>query len=309
MVFITKSIKKMTDNQAIKLIGIYLKISDLYENELKYHCQRFSNNNEPIFTDVELITIYLYSMIYEERFKIKQIYNFANNYLRSWFPDLSSYVAFNNRLNRLPSVFKHLCYLLLPKDLPLGVRDDISLLDSMPIITCSGKRKGKVAQNITDKGFCSTKGMYYFGLKLHILGFWRKGRLPFPESFVITPASENDLNVFKNYWSDIVNRTFYGDKIYIDEPFFEKLKMHRNVEMLTPVKKIKGEPECIRKMHKAADDLYSKAVSKIRQPIEALFSWIIEKTDIQRASKVRSENGLLVHMFGRMAAAFLAYNF
>ncbi len=54
--------------------------------------------------------------------------------------------------------------------------------------------------------------------------------------------------------------------------------------MLTPVKKRKGEPEFLRKMHRAADDLFSKAVSKIRQPIEALFGWIIEKTDIQRAS-------------------------
>ncbi len=298
----------MTDNQAIKLIYIYLKISDLYDTEIRYHCQRFSNNNEPDFTDVELITIYLYCMICEQRFKIRQIYNFACNHLHSWFPDLPSYVAFVNRLNRLPAAFMHLCSLLLPKELPLGTRDDLSLLDSMPIITCSGKRNGKVARNITDKGFCSTKSMYYYGLKLHMLCFWRKGNLPFPEAFVITNASENDLNVFKHNWSHIKNRTFWGDKIYIDEHYFEKLRLQKNSEMLTPVKKIKGEPEFIRKMHKAADDLFSKAVSKIRQPIEALFSWLIEKTDIQRASKVRSDKGLLVHVFGRMAAALLTFS-
>ena len=43
----------------------------------------------------------------------------------------------------------------------------IALIDSMPIITCSEKRSGKVAKEITDKGFCSTKGMYY--LRSHIL--------------------------------------------------------------------------------------------------------------------------------------------
>jgi len=298
----------MTDNQAIKLIDIFLKISDLYDKELKYHCQRFSNNAEPDFTDTELITIYLYSMIHEERFKIKQIHAFANNHLRSWFPDLPSYTAFNTRLNRLPAAFKQLCSLLLPQDLPGDAREDFSLLDSMPIITCSGKRKGKVAKEITDKGFCSTKSLYYYGMKLHMLGFWTKGRLPFPESFVVTPASENDLNVFKEYWSDIHNRTFWGDKIYMDKSFFEQLEKEKNSVMLTPVKKIKGESEFVRKMHKAADDLFSKAVSKIRQPIEALFGWIIEKTDIQRASKVRSEKGLLVHVFGRIAAAFMAYH-
>jgi len=53
------------------------------------------------------------------------------------------------------------------------------------------------------------------------------------------------------------------------------------------------------------NDLCSRAVSRIRQPIESLINWIIEKIDIQRASKVRSTKGLLVHVFGRIAAAFI----
>jgi hypothetical protein len=44
-------------------------------------------------------------------------------------------------------------------------------------------------------------------------------------------------------------------------------------------------------------------VSSVRQPIESLFNWIQEKTGIQTASKVRSYNGLMVHIFGRLAAA------
>ena len=81
--------------------------------------------------------------------------------------------------------------------------------------------------------------------------------------------------------------------------------------MLTPVKATKGMPEAIKQRNKAADDLFSTAVSKVRQPIEALFNWLIEKTDIQRASKVRSTKGLLVHVFGRIAAAyiFLIFNY
>lgn len=54
---------------------------------------------------------------------------------------------------------------------------------------------------------------------------------------------------------------------------------------------------------------FSKTVSKIRQPIESFFNWLIEKTDIQRASKVRSTKGLLVHVFGKMAAAFIGLIF
>jgi hypothetical protein len=36
-----------------------------------------------------------------------------------------------------------------------------------------------------------------------------------------------------------------------------------------------------------------------------LFNWLIEKTDFQRASKVRSTKGLIVHVFGKIAAAFI----
>ena len=75
--------------------------------------------------------------------------------------------------------------------------------------------------------------------------------------------------------------------------------------MLTPVKAVKGMAEVIKQRIKAANDLFSTAVSRVRQPIEAIFNWLIEKTDIQRASKVRSTNGLMIHAFGRLAAAFI----
>jgi hypothetical protein len=299
----------LPDYQAFKLIHIYLTISDLYENNLCYVSQRFTNNDEPDFTDQEVMTIFLYAMNQEERFTISQIYNYTDRHLRSWFPKLPSYVAFVNRVNRLGEAFRCLCTILLFAKIPTDCRLDFSLLDSMPIITCSGKRKAKVAQEITDKGYCSTKNLYYHGLKLHALAFWRTGGLPFPESFVITPASENDLNVFKQNWADIVNRTFWGDKIYIDKPYFELLAKDKNSLMYTPVKEIKGMPDIIKQRNKAADELFSTAVSKIRQPIESLFNWLNQKTDIQRASKVRSTKGLIVHVFGRIAAAFIGLIF
>ena len=51
------------------------------------------------------------------------------------------------------------------------------------------------------------------------------------------------------------------------------------------------------------EEILSTAVSRIRQPIESLFNWIEEKTGIQTASKVRSTQGLPVHVFGKLAAA------
>lgn len=79
--------------------------------------------------------------------------------------------------------------------------------------------------------------------------------------------------------------------------------------MLTPVKAIKGQSELIKQKDKAFNDLFSTAVSKIRQPVESFFNWLNEKTKIQRAIKVRSTAGLLVHMFGKMALAFIYFIF
>jgi hypothetical protein len=297
-------------NQAIttKLVKIYFYVCDKYDDELKYCCQRFTNNNSPEFTDQEIMTIYLFCVNLEKRFKIKQMYEFVKNYFLDWFPKLPSYTAFVTRLNRLSEAFKGLAYRLIEENKPNGTEGvGVSLLDSMPIIICSGKRKGAVARDIADKGFCSTKGIYYYGVKLHCLAFGMGSTktLPYPESIVFSKASENDLTVFKENWADIPNRVFYGDKIYIDKHFFEKFYDEKNSTMLTPIKLKKGEPENLRQFDKAYNDLYSKAVSAVRQPIEAFFNAIIEKTDIQRASKVRSTKGLLVHLFGKMAAVFL----
>ncbi len=75
--------------------------------------------------------------------------------------------------------------------------------------------------------------------------------------------------------------------------------------MLTPIKDVKGQLEVEKQRNKAFNELFSTAVSKIRQPIESLFNWLIEKTNIQKASKVRSTKGLLTFVFGRIAAAYI----
>jgi hypothetical protein len=291
--------------KADKLVKIYFHVCEKFENELKFSCMRFSNNDQPEFTDQEAMTIYLFCVNQEQRMKIKQIHSFASDYLRSWFPMLPSYAAFNNRLNRLSETFKQFAGSLLIDYKPNECSDDVSLLDSLPIITCSGKRTGKVAREITDKGYCSTKSLYYYGLKLHALAFHRQHRLPFPEQLLITPASENDLNVFKQAWECIEDRTFYGDKIYYNVDYFDNLASSKNSIMLTPIKAVKNQSEWEKQFDRAYNDLFSKAVSTIRQPIESFFNWLIEKTDFQRACKTRSTAGLLVHVFGKIAAAFI----
>ena len=71
-----------------------------------------------------------------------------------------------------------------------------------------------------------------------------------------------------------------------------------NVEILTPIKREKGQESL-----PSADKLLSRAISSVKQAIESFNNWLIEKTNIQRASKVRSADGLIVFIFARIACA------
>jgi hypothetical protein len=297
-----------------KLINLYFYICEDYNTELYLHCQRLSNNYQPKFTDEEVLTIYFYCLIVEKRYEHKDIYDFADNYLRSWFPNLGkSYESFLTRLNKLNGVFVPLIFRILRElkqtadsELLYYAMQLINVVDSMPIVVAQRGRSysAKVAPELCDRGYCASKKMTYYGLKLHVLGFARQGRLPVPEWIGISPASNNDLTVFKPIFEQLFNRAIYADKIYKNQAFQEWLLINNNTEILTPVKLKKGQKEL-----PLADKLFSKLVSKVRQPIEGFFAWIIEKTQIQKASKVRSENGLITHVFGRLAAAIMIMTF
>ena len=120
-----------------------MHICMLYNQELKSLSLRYTNNDEPKFTDQEIMTLYLFVVQQEQRFSVQQMYDFADQYLRSWFAALPSYQAFNNRLNRLSEGFKAVAAHSFDSCLPAECTMDVSLADSFPIITCSGKRKGK----------------------------------------------------------------------------------------------------------------------------------------------------------------------
>ena len=225
-----------------------------------------------------------------------------------WFPKLLSYQTFSYRLNLLAGAFQALTNILISSFKPEGCSDLFSIVDSMPVITSGSKnRTGKVAPEITAKGFCSTKNLYYYGCKIHTLASVRDKTIPFPESMIITPAEDNDLTVFKQAWGDkIFSKVILVDKIYSDKEYFntEKRKT-QDIEMLTPIKGIKGQTDEIKQRDKAFNDLFSCAVSKVRQPIESFFNWLNEKTKIKRAMKVRSTAGLLIHLFGKISIAFI----
>jgi hypothetical protein len=291
----------------LKLIALYSYLCDVYDNELRWYCQRFSpNGNEGEFTDQELLCGYLFALMEGQKPQVKSIWKFLHDYWLDWFPSLPSYVGFNRRLNRLSGVMEHLVN-RIATDMAQSDEQwikDMSIIDSFPIMTCSSRRKGKVARELADKGYCATKKMHYYGLKLHFIGFHRPGGLPLPEQMKVSPASWHDLTAMRQEIAQMKGRAIFADKIYIDKDLQQHLN-NQGSHLYTPVKLIKGQSEWERQFNAAADKLFSTAVSRIRQPVESIFNWLEEKVGLQNASKVRSTKGLIVHTFGKIAAAFL----
>ena len=223
----------------IKLIALYYYICERYDTTLYPYCQRHTKNHRVAdFTDEELLTIYLFTMIEEDHFKIKAIHRYAQKYLISWFPRLPSYQAFNRRLNHLgDALWVLMCDLL--KTYRQSAMASVELgqvaVDSFLIILAKNQRgdRAKVAVAIADKGRCASKGIWYHGLKLHCLALLRPGQLPLALDLLLSAASENDNTVFKEQMAPAYRHlTVFADKIYDDVPSVNHLAEQQNIQLL-----------------------------------------------------------------------------
>ena len=288
-----------------KLIEIYLLVCHLYDMQTELHWQP-NRNGQPYLTVPELMTIYLFGQL-NGHFKKRAIYEFINKYWRVWFPHLPSYQAFSRRLNLLENHFQMLLGGLLAQlqESAEEVRTLDYLIDSMPVILASGSKskRARVARQIASTGFCATKQMHFHGVRLHLIAKRQPNKLPRPTHLWLERANTHDLTALRNQSAIPHHINLFGDKAYASRPFKQLLQTTQHVNLLTPIKKSKGGELSPNQKH------YNKLVSKIRQPIESFFKWLIDKTDIQRASTVRSTDGLLVHCLGKLSFALLLLNF
>lgn len=284
----------------LKLIELYCLICHIYDTNIVLKHQRLSNNSKPDFTDSELLTCYFFGML-ENHQQQKAIYDYIANHWRSWFPALPTYQAFNHRLNNLQLDFQIIIEVLLAakfKSRDASFSAD-SLIDSFPVMLSTGEKakRCRTASGLADFGYCSSKDIYYYGVKLHTLAVRRTGKLPVPSSVFLSEASKHDLTAFKETAPPIPTGTLFADKAYADQQ--TKLLLHeRGVTLVTPRKRKRYEK-------KQSETLWSRFVSSFKQPIESFFNWLILKTDYQNASRVRSTKGLLIHCYGKLAFACL----
>jgi hypothetical protein len=284
----------------LRLVADYMMVDSILQSyESLFGRWKLSNNAQQGISDSEILTIYCFGLRKGLR-HAKAIHNFAYSFLRNWFPQLPSYSQFLSRMNSLGEVLRLACF-LISKENELRLANDRAIIDSMPIVLASQARSGraKTAKGLAKKGYCSSKKMYYYGVKLHLV-VAGKNQAPYsPTLIVVTPANKHDIEVLKDNIDGIDAEKIIGDKAYISKKLREWAQQLGKT-ILTPIKKPKNKElaESAKKRN--------KKISKVRQIVETAFGWIDQLTGIHDASKVRSDKGLLRHIYGALLTAMTA---
>ena len=178
-----------------RFASIYLIVCKVWDQGLKYHQETDSNNHSSL-SDEEVLTIFLFGVLSGHR-SVKAVYWFTRNHLHGWFPGLKSYEAYNYRLGRLSGICPIFLEALLRECFRLKGKHIRRIIDSFPIIMAKEKHssKGRVARQLAAKGYCSSRGEYYYGVKVHVIGVSKDGGIPLPETVQITSANIHGLTL------------------------------------------------------------------------------------------------------------------
>ena len=153
----------------LQLITLYLEVCKHWQEGGWVQAQRYAPYADLTFTDEEVATLYLFAVVVENKRQIKDIHTHARRYWRDWFPRLPGYGAYVQRLNRIADCFPP----LLERFCETGGEASMAgLVDSMPVIMAQQSRryKAKVAPELAGSGYCPTKKLYYYGVKVHLIG-------------------------------------------------------------------------------------------------------------------------------------------
>ncbi|HXG95322.1 MAG TPA: hypothetical protein VNN73_23505 [Blastocatellia bacterium] len=92
-----------------------------------------------------------------------------------------------------------------------------------------------------------------------------------PERLFLSPASQHDLSALRKFDPQLEDCGLSGDKAYADTETRAALQ-ERRVYLVTPYKR--NEEKTV------VPGLFNRFVSRIRQPIESLFGWLIQRADL-----------------------------
>jgi hypothetical protein len=152
----------------------------------------------------------------------------GNLFSKDLFPERSRY---NRRCRALGFAIKWMRHQLAKR----GQHHAYAVVDSLPIELCHSARMHRVKRfrGIADIGYCASKKIAFYGLKLH-LQVTDQG---LPMGYVVTEASCHDRVAAETVMTQIPHPYNLGDKGYISQKLQKKLYEEHRVAFWTPVRK------------------------------------------------------------------------
>ncbi len=175
-------------------------------------------------SDSEALTIMIH--FHQSHYRTFKAYYQAHVsvYLRSEFPQLTSYGRF---VQRMPRLLGWLCLYLFSR---FGQCSGISFVDATFIVVCDNRRiqQHKVFKGIAARGKGSTG--WSFGFKLHLV-VNDHGELL---AVYLTAANRHELKTLPKLVKPLFGKLF-GDMAYLSQSMFEQL-MQQGIHLITKLK-------------------------------------------------------------------------
>ena len=158
-----------TSDLETHLLECYLFVDDYLQSNPKVAAWRRSNNDDPDFTDAEVIVIALMQGYFRTD-TLKRTYQLVIANTEGAFPDRAGYKQWIRRLQRLPDQVGRLVRAAALRGLA-GEGQKLYAADSLPIPLCEAARHGRARLLAEDGAKFGVKasGDWFYGFKVHAL--------------------------------------------------------------------------------------------------------------------------------------------
>ena len=140
---------------------------------------------------------------------------------------------FNRRLHRLPETLWQQALFVLAQMHQKSNPDRVHVVDTFPVPVCHNIRirRCKLYRDEAFRGYCASKGQYYFGLKVSVI-VTEAGE---PVEMVLVPGSTTDITALRSM--DLLlpeGSTLFGDSGFLDRQFESALGEEGGLRLVVP---------------------------------------------------------------------------
>ena len=275
---------------------VYIVVDDAYKKLFSNQSYfRTSPNNEPVFTDSEVITLALVAELAGYKARHAWHNQVKKNY-RKLFPDLCDRTRFVRRLSKLSRAMEQIRqHLLFLMNVDLS---RVRVVDSFPVTVCHLRRVSSSSQPfeyMASFGYCASKKEHFYEFKVHMV----TDTNGIPVAYSLSPGHVHDtkglafllqdINVLDQFLPHLIS--IFGDKGYVGAGFAHNIKHYFGVDILA----ISRDYD---KNLALPTSAYNELVSKGRKIIETSIS-IFTGSMNAASTKARSISGFLTNLVSK----------